>query len=424
MNKELKTWHFGINNDKLVDLVLEGKKTATTSLYNGDVDEVGTETILVYDNEKQACITKTKQNIICEFKNIDWNIAILEGENDNLEEWRKEHIKFFKSIDANFTESTKVVVEIFEVVRNLKKERLELGKLIANNNLDIITKIETIEEINAGFNNSIFNVNDKYIIKVCGNEQKETLFDVENNFYVENKNNKNIPILYKYDNSKSIVPYVYEIIEKIDGKSVYYFWYKWNEDMRKRFIKSLIDIIKQFHVKKSVDDHWKDKIKNEVITNFTLCKNLFTEEEQNIIEKSFQKYDEVLSDNRYALIHNDLHFDNIIIDKKGEIKIIDFNDSIIAPFDYDMRILFMCKKQPWKWANVEMDPYQKPEDYRNIIDYIKQYYNELTNIKYLDERMLIYAILNDIRHLPKYKSKELVYNILNNSTQLLDRFCQ
>lgn len=26
MNKELKTWHFGINNDKLVDLVLEGKK--------------------------------------------------------------------------------------------------------------------------------------------------------------------------------------------------------------------------------------------------------------------------------------------------------------------------------------------------------------------------------------------------------------
>lgn len=49
MNKKLKTWNFGIDNDKLVDLVLEGKKNATTSIYNGKVAKVGTESILIYD---------------------------------------------------------------------------------------------------------------------------------------------------------------------------------------------------------------------------------------------------------------------------------------------------------------------------------------------------------------------------------------
>lgn len=120
MNNELKTWHFGIDNDKLVNLVLSGKKTATTSIYDENIDEVGTESILIYDNEKHACITRTVKNIITEFKNIDWNVVKLEGENDSLEEWRKEHLKFFKSIDNNFSEDTKVVVEIFEVVRNLE----------------------------------------------------------------------------------------------------------------------------------------------------------------------------------------------------------------------------------------------------------------------------------------------------------------
>lgn len=123
MNNELKTWRFGIDNDNLVGLVLQGKKTATTFIYNGNIDEIGTESILIYDNEKQACITRTVKNIIVDFKNIDWDIAKLEGENDNLEDWRKKHMAFFKSIDCDFNENTKVVVEIFEVVKNLKEEK-------------------------------------------------------------------------------------------------------------------------------------------------------------------------------------------------------------------------------------------------------------------------------------------------------------
>ena len=63
MNNKLKTWHFGIDNDKLVDLVLSDKKIATTSLYDkGDIPIIGEESILIFDNGKQACVTKNQKS--------------------------------------------------------------------------------------------------------------------------------------------------------------------------------------------------------------------------------------------------------------------------------------------------------------------------------------------------------------------------
>lgn len=424
MYSDFKTWHFGIKNDELIELVLSGKKTATSSLYDGTIDEINTKSVLIYDNEKTACITKIVKNIVCKFNEVEEYIAKLEGENESLEEWRKEHYKYFKSINKDFTDDTMVLIEIFEVTKNLKQERLEIGTIIANTNKDILGNIETINEINSGFNNTIFNVNNKYIIKVCENKSLENLFDVENNFYNENNNNLNIPKLYKFDRSKNIVPYVYEIIEKIDGKSIYYYWHKWNEVEREHFIHKLIEALNIVHKYKKTNDTWKDNLKNEIIINYNKCINLFNEEEKDIISKAFDFYDDILFDNHYALIHNDLHFDNILLDKNNEIKIIDFNDSIIAPFDYDLRILFMCQDKPWKWANIEMDPYQKPEDYKNIRKYIKKYYKKLSNIKYIDERMIIYEILNDIRNLPKYKLREQIDNIVLNSKKIIMLFVE
>ena len=418
MNIDLKTWNFNLKNDESVDLVLSGKKTANTSIYNGDINDIGSELVLIYDNEKQACITKTIKNIICKFNEVGWEIAKLEGENNNLEDWKKEHNNYFKTINKDFNDDTLVLIEIFEVIRNLKQERLEIGNLIAANNQEVLGKIKTIEEINAGYNNTIFSVNNKYIIKVCGNN-KEDLFDVESNFYNENKNNPIIPKLYKFDKSKSIVPYVYEIIEKIDGKSIYYHWYKWDESKREEFIKTLMDHLQNIHTFKEVEDTWCNDIKNKIIENYEKCKELFTEEEQEIVEKAFDRYDEFLSDNHYSLIHNDLHFDNIFLTNNNEIKLIDFNDSIIAPFDYDLRILFMCKTRPWKWANTEMDPYQKPEDYIHIIEYIKKHYKKLSIVKFLDERMYIYEILSDIKHLPKYKLREQIDTVVEKSKKIL-----
>ena len=417
MNNNLKTWRFAYDNDNQIKRVLLGWQTATTYLYNEKNTPNNYEEVLVFDNEKKACITKTLKIIITEFKNIDENLSKLEE--DDFVNWHQTHINYFKSVNPNFDKNTKVVFKIFEVKENLIEKRLELANKIAKANQDIFGNISKIEEVNAGFNNSIFDVNDTFIIKVCDNIEKEKLFDTEANFYNSNKDNNNIPTLYKFDKSKSVIPYVYEIIEKVNGKTVYYHWYKMNEQEREKLIQKIVKILQKIHLKNYPEYNWSENIKNKILDSFNQTTDMFSEEEKDIILKSLDKYDEILSDNKFSLIHNDLHFDNILIDNNKNIKLIDFNDSIIAPFDYDLRLLYMSVETPWKWANIKMDPYQKPEDYKHLFEYIKKYYKELNNVKHLDERMLVYRILDDFKLLPRFREKEAKDRILLNSKKLI-----
>jgi len=121
MNGNMKTWRFGVDNNRLVDLVLQGKKTATTYIYEeNSISKAGEESILLYENGQAACITKTIKVIVTEFKNITKELAELEGEGD-FEEWKTAHIEFFQLIKPDFNENTKVEFEIFKVIKILKR---------------------------------------------------------------------------------------------------------------------------------------------------------------------------------------------------------------------------------------------------------------------------------------------------------------
>lgn len=123
MNK-VEKWSFATKNDELIDLVLKGEKTATTSLYSEyskeDIPKIGDKSIIIYSDGKDACLIENKNVLITEFKNITSEIAFLEGEGDkSLNYYQKEHQELFKQINKNFNENTKVVVEIFKVIKKL-----------------------------------------------------------------------------------------------------------------------------------------------------------------------------------------------------------------------------------------------------------------------------------------------------------------
>ena len=195
-----------------------------------------------------------------------------------------------------------------------------------------------------------------------------------------------------------------------------------NELQKEELIRKLMKSLKSIHKKKYLPTcNWSDLIKKKVLDKFNEAIDMFNDEERNIIFKSLKKYDEILSDNRFSLIHNDLHFDNVLIDENQNIKLIDFNDSIIAPFDFDLRILFMSVHLPWKWANIEMDPLQKPKDYRYLFDYVKKYYPEVNSINHLEERMLIYWVLDEFKLLPKYREEDSKERILMICKKILNQ---
>ena len=116
MNDDIEKWKFAVDNERLIDLVQSGKKKATCSIYDGTCDRVGSKSIITYDNEENACLIETCDNIVCKFNDVIWEVAKLEGETDTLEEWKEIHYNFFKSIDSSFNQNTVVLIEIFKLL--------------------------------------------------------------------------------------------------------------------------------------------------------------------------------------------------------------------------------------------------------------------------------------------------------------------
>ena len=115
-----------------------------------------------------------------------------------------------------------LVGPMYDILCELTKKELHqnnglIEKLIENNDL---LKGKKYKQINSGFTNTIYEV-DNYIIRICTLEGNETRFKNEIDFYTKNNDNPGIPTMHFADTSKSIIPYYYEIIEKVDGLYLY-----------------------------------------------------------------------------------------------------------------------------------------------------------------------------------------------------------
>jgi len=116
-------WNFGDDKalaDKLRDLVLSGKKTATTGLwYEGKVlTPVGGYEAIVGSDDKRFCIIQITKIEVKPFLEVGWDFAKKEGEDDpDLESWRKGHQKIFRQWTNTFIDQSLVVCEEFKVVQ-------------------------------------------------------------------------------------------------------------------------------------------------------------------------------------------------------------------------------------------------------------------------------------------------------------------
>lgn len=126
-NRGYEAWAFGEAPDELAKLVLQGKKTATTSIHEGyrfgdtPLPEVGDLNILLLENKEAVCILRTKKVSIMPFEEVGEDHARKEGEGDlSLEYWREVHQRFFEKemmeMGKAFSHKTLVVCEEFEII--------------------------------------------------------------------------------------------------------------------------------------------------------------------------------------------------------------------------------------------------------------------------------------------------------------------
>ena len=112
---------------ELLNLVLEGKKRAATSLVKESElegwpePEVGQYNIILDGNDKPAAVIRTLSIRRCRFSEVDEEHAYWEGEDDRtLESYIREHKKYYTrrgdALGFKFTPEMEVILERFELV--------------------------------------------------------------------------------------------------------------------------------------------------------------------------------------------------------------------------------------------------------------------------------------------------------------------
>ena len=128
----LEKWHFELTEgaaNYLLGLVLDGKKRATASslwgyaLEGEALPEAGQMSVITYWDGTPGCVIRTMNVRIIPYREMTYDIAKLEGEDDTLESWKKNHEAFFteegKELGYTFSEDMPVIFEEFEVVEVL-----------------------------------------------------------------------------------------------------------------------------------------------------------------------------------------------------------------------------------------------------------------------------------------------------------------
>ena len=277
-----------------------------------------------------------------------------------------------------------------------------INKIIEHNK-ELFGDDPNVEKINVGFTNAIYKVNNSFIVKICNDIDNEDRFKKEIDFYKVNATNNLIPKLFYSNTEKLDIPYFYEILEKVDGLTLYNVWHTFSEKQREDIIRQLCNAMKQMHSNIGESYDWIKYNKDKFNSLFEEAQNksLLNEEEVEIIDSAYSLFDKYLESDEFVLIHNDLHFDNILVND-GKIKVIDFERSMYAPKDFELHILYYMIRQPWKHANEECEKYTKVEDYKNIMGYIEKYYSEIINIPNLYKRLAIYDLIYELSHFVKF----------------------
>ena len=291
-------------------------------------------------------------------------------------------------------------------------------------------KISNIKKLNIWFTNEVYNIDDKYILKICLDVENEKNFKKEVFLSKYFQNKIPVPEVIIYDNSKKILNNDFIIYKKISWVNLYSKWHLLKNKDRKIIINNLCSILGFINkvdflsLKKDLDINlgksWKELILEEINNSLEkLSQNMILEDNFVLkIRNYVKKNKEVLNEVSIWLLHTDIHFDNILINDDNEIIwILDFERSRIWSIDFELDIIRRMQEFPKKYICQEYEEYAKDEDYESLMYWFNEFYWELFNFKNLEIRLNLYSINHDLDTLISYpndqKLKEYIKKIID-----------
>jgi uncharacterized protein YhfF len=122
--RELESFTFGggedaVLADSLLALVIAGKKTATCwPVADGQITEVGKRMLALDSAGRPRVVLETVELFQSRCDAVDWSFAKDEGENDDLEGWRRDH-RAWLSGRGDFSPEMMLWCERFKLIETL-----------------------------------------------------------------------------------------------------------------------------------------------------------------------------------------------------------------------------------------------------------------------------------------------------------------
>lgn len=302
------------------------------------------------------------------------------------------------------------------MISELLKQKLEI---IINE------KISTINQINSGYSRKVFVLNDRYILKVVIDPKKDNSTIKEINFLLNNDLSFTSNIIFS-DNTKNQFPFVYYLEEKIDGESLLLKWPLLKKCEKEVILKQLLKYLEELHTYKyirkfknsalsSLIDTY-DKYMNEIIESDILTdkKIAYLQELKNVIYTLFK-------DAKVGLIHGDLHFNNVLLNNRNEIVLIDFENIEKSFIEKEFDPISRMSRNPNSF-NSNSKIQLNSSNFNDIMNFIKTNIVEI-NIDKFDDRLLLFDCLNSLKWLKKYPKHKLYNELLfESSMKLLKKY--
>lgn len=289
---------------------------------------------------------------------------------------------------------------------------------------NINEKITSIKQITFGYSRMIYQINDKYILKIVTNPIKDNSTIKEVKFLLNNNALEFIPKVIFSDFTKKSFPYVFYLERKINGESLLLKWPLLKENEKQQILVQLLEKLDKLHsldYNSHFDNNCLDLLLKEYdnYLNRIIDSNILNKEKiyylyelKNIIPKLFEGA-------KTRLIHGDLHFNNILVNANNEISIIDFEKIKRSFVERELDPINRMSRNPNSF-NTNSEIILTDYDFRNIMNFIKNNFETINNDK-IDDRLLFFDCLNSLMWLEKYPKYELYNDILFNKSRKLLR---
>lgn len=203
----------------------------------------------------------------------------------------------------------------------------------------------------------------------------------------------------------------YIVMRKIPGQKLSEQWHTFSGKQKEQFIAQIAEQLKLIH-SISFDQYspqrplefptWKGAMIH--YTDFGILDgvelNTETKEIVGMLKSHFDQHIEKLNETHTSvLVHNDLHFENILFEGETITGVFDFDFARQAPKDYELWHLIDFFHTPVYFVEENLEEIWRKYEHTNELTLFKKYYPELFIGEYLLERLRIYFMEDMMGHI-------------------------